>query len=80
MLESATISAAGWYRDPRDRRGVRFHDGKAWTRETHPGAGKLMGQRPANRPRAAMSRGELQHRQLTASRWAWLGQELDVYL
>lgn len=79
MLTSPSIAAAGWYRDPRDRKGVRFHDGSRWTDRSQPGADRLLASRPPSRPRAEMTRGELLHRQ-TISRWSWLGQEVDTYL
>lgn len=83
MLNSAVAATpqmlgAGWYRDPVDRKSARFHDGKAWTKDTQPGAGRLMGSR-SSRPRASLTRQELNNRH-ALTRWSWLGQYADIYL
>lgn len=71
---------AGWYRDPVDRDAARFHDGKRWTRDAQPGAGRMLGTRPSpTRPRAELTRHELQRRH-ALTRWSFLGQYYDIYL
>lgn len=78
-LESARIATAGWYRDPRDQAGVRFHDGRRWTGDYQPGTSRMLEHRPDRRPRAAMTREELQHRTKVVN-LTRLGQKVDVYL
>ncbi len=79
MLVAVGTPAAGWYEDPADKRSARYFDGKRWTGRSQPGVARLIRPTDPPRPRASLTRPELEHRARLLSQGP-LGMYYDLYL